>query len=158
MYGELATAEAEIQVLDPVHFYWSVSTSKELRNASNQTDTLIRNFLVECEMRVDVFIAKKNADANIESQGVNLSAEERRLGEKMKLDGKRAGLDLPEGKRKVLELNRLCVGFSRGAFIDSIYFAVGVYRTGPFWRRIVDRRGPRPLLACRILQNMLFLQ
>ncbi|EJD07040.1 uncharacterized protein FOMMEDRAFT_165668 [Fomitiporia mediterranea MF3/22] len=112
VYGELATAEAEIQVLDPVHFYWSVSTSKELRNASNQTDTLIRNFLVECEMRVDVFIAKKNADANIESQGVNLSAEERRLGEKMKLDGKRAGLDLPEGKRKVLELNRLCVGFS----------------------------------------------
>ncbi|EJD04124.1 uncharacterized protein FOMMEDRAFT_27907 [Fomitiporia mediterranea MF3/22] len=45
------------------------------------------------------------ATVEAEIQGVNLSAEECRLGEKMKLDGKHTGLDLLEGKQKVLELN-----------------------------------------------------
>ncbi|EJC99683.1 Metalloprotease [Fomitiporia mediterranea MF3/22] len=118
VYGALAKAEAETQVLDPVLFYQNVSTSKELRDASNQAETLVRNFLVELEMRVDVFTAKKNADANIKAQGVKLNVEQRRLIEKMLLDGKRAGLDLSEDKRKVLEekkkeLNQLCVEFSK---------------------------------------------
>lgn len=74
---------------------------------------MLREFGVEAEMRVDVFIAKKNAAANTKTQ---LKSEEQRLVDRMLLDGKRAGLDLPEEKRKLVtekkkELSQLCVEF-----------------------------------------------
>ena len=117
MFAELAKTEQRLELLEPVLFYQNVSTSKDLRDASNQAETIVRNFAVDVEMRVDVFKAKKNAEANIKAQGVQLSPEEKRLVEKMMLDGKRAGLDLPEDKRNLLiekkkELSNLCVEFS----------------------------------------------
>ena len=98
-------------------FYQNVSTSKELRDASNQTEVLVRNFYVEIDMRVDIFTAKKHAAENIKNQGIELSPEEQRLVDKMILDGKRSGLDLPEDKREELtrkkkEVSNLCVEFS----------------------------------------------
>ena len=98
-------------------FYQNVSTSKELRDASNQAEVLVRNFYVEIDMRVDIFTAKKHAAENIKNRGIKLSPEEQRLVDKMILDGKRSGLDLPEDKREELtrkkkEVSNLCVEFS----------------------------------------------
>ena len=117
MFLQLARAETDLQCLEPIQFYQNVSTSKELRDASNQAESLVRSFGVEIDMRVDVFNAKKHAAENIKAQGVKLNSEERRLVEKMILDGRRAGLDLPEDKREELtakkkQLSNLCIEFS----------------------------------------------
>lgn len=94
-------------------FYQRVSTSKELRDASSQAEILLRDFEVESEMRMDVFIAKKNAAANIKE---TITPEQQRLVDRMLLEGKRAGLELPEEEGKLLtekkkELSQLCVEF-----------------------------------------------
>jgi Zn-dependent oligopeptidase len=69
-------------------------------------------------MRLDVFQAKVAAEKNIKDAGEweTLSPEERRLVEKMILDGKRAGLALPEKERNELmrlkkELSQTCLDF-----------------------------------------------
>jgi Zn-dependent oligopeptidase len=70
-------------------------------------------------MRVDVYKAKAAAEKNAKSSGEweKLSPEAQRLAEEMLLDGKRAGLDLPEAQRKELEvlkkeLEQRCLDFS----------------------------------------------
>ena len=109
-------------LLEPIMFYQNVSPSKELRDASNQAEVLLRDFGVESEMRMDVFIAKKNAAANIKEK---LTPEQQRLVDRMLLEGKRAGLELSEDKRKLLtekkkELSQLCVEF--GVCQSLLYF------------------------------------
>jgi len=71
-------------------------------------------------MRLDVFHAKTNAEKNIRDPGrwEKLNEEEQRLVEKMVLDGKRAGLALPEKEREKLttlkkELSSVCVEFQK---------------------------------------------
>jgi Zn-dependent oligopeptidase len=99
----LADAEAKIEaIIEPLAFYQNVSPSKELRDASNEAESLVRDFGVESSMRVDVFEAIQVAAENIEKNKEVLSSESKRLVEKMLLDGKRAGLALPEEERKVL--------------------------------------------------------
>jgi metallopeptidase MepB len=70
-------------------------------------------------MRLDVFKAKAAAEKNLRASGAweKLSEEQRRLVEKMVLDGKRAGLALPEKEREELtkmkkELSQACLDFS----------------------------------------------
>jgi len=70
-------------------------------------------------MRLDVFRAKTAAEANMRASGQwdGLNSEERRLVEKMVLDGKRAGLALPESEREEVtklkkELSRTCLDFN----------------------------------------------
>lgn len=68
-------------------------------------------------MRIDVFRAKQAAQANITKSGKVLTPEEQRLVDKMILDGKRAGLALPEDEREKLmklkkELSQTCLEFS----------------------------------------------
>jgi Zn-dependent oligopeptidase len=117
----LADAESELLIIcQPLGFYRNVSTSKELRDASNQADVLHRDFGVEESMRPDVFKAKTAAEKNLRKSGEweKLSDEQRRLVEKMVLDGKRAGLALPEKEREVLmklkkELSQACLDFSK---------------------------------------------
>lgn len=122
VFEELSKLEGELLLLEPIMFYQNVSTSKELRDASNQAEVLLRDFNVEVEMRVDVFTAKKHAQENITAKGIKLTSEEQRLVDKMMLEGTRAGLDLSEEKRKLLtekkkELSQLCVEFGvRGLF------------------------------------------
>ena len=87
---------------EPLAFYQNVSPDKELRDASNEAEKLLRDFSIESSMRIDVFNALKRAAKHIEENKINLNAEESRLVEKMLLDGKRAGLDLPEDKREEL--------------------------------------------------------
>lgn len=67
-------------------------------------------------MRLDVYQAKINAEKNIKASGRKLNPEEERLVEKLLLDGKRAGLDLPDEERKQLEklkkeLSQVCIEF-----------------------------------------------
>lgn len=114
---QLSNIEGELERLEPILFYQNVSTSKELRDASSQAENLVRDFSVESEMRLDVFQAKKYAEATIATQGLKLSPEESRLVEKMLLEGKRAGLDLPDDKRELLtqkkkEISQICIEFS----------------------------------------------
>lgn len=84
-------------------------------------------------MRPDVFKAKTAAEKNLRKSGEweKLSDEQRRLVEKMVLDGKRAGLALPEKERELLmklkkELSQACLDFSVGMF-------------SPVFRRYADR-------------------
>ncbi|KAI0648050.1 Metalloprotease [Trametes meyenii] len=68
-------------------------------------------------MRIDVFRAKQSAMENIMHSGTTLTSEERRLVDKMMLDGLRAGLALPGDERNKLtelkkELSQACIGFN----------------------------------------------
>jgi Zn-dependent oligopeptidase len=103
----LAAAEARLEsITEPLSFYQNVSVDKALRDASNEAEGMVRDFGIEASMRVDVYAAVKGAAEAVEraekEEGVKLGAEEKRLVEKMILDGKRAGLALPEVERNVL--------------------------------------------------------
>ena len=105
-------------------FYQNVSPSKELRDASNEAEVLARDFGVEASMRLDVFRAKQAAEENIKKSGRKLTAEEQRLVDKMILDGKRAGLALPDEEREKLtklkkELSQTCLEFSVSIHINA---------------------------------------
>ncbi|KAI0822314.1 Metalloprotease [Trametes gibbosa] len=105
-------------VAEPLSFYQNVSTSKELRDASNEAEVIVRDFGVESSMRIDVFRAKQAAAKNIKASGQKLSVEEQRLVDKMILDGTRAGLALPDAEREKLtqlkkELSQTCLEFSK---------------------------------------------
>ncbi|KAI0822328.1 metallopeptidase MepB [Trametes gibbosa] len=113
----LALAEARrIATVEPLSFYQNVSTSKDLRNAANKAEVSVKASLVDSSMRPDVFRAKQAAKAKIEKSGRLLSEEERRLVNKMILDGTRAGLALPDAERSQLtrlhkELSQACSEF-----------------------------------------------
>lgn len=84
-------------------------------------------------MRLDVFKARTAAEKNLRESGAweKLSDEQHRLVEKMVLDGKRAGLALPEKEREELmqlkkDLSQACLDFSVG--IISSVFRRGVNR------------------------------
>ena len=125
---QISRADAEMETLtEPLIFYQNVSTSKELRDAANAAESLLREYGIEMSMRLDVYQAKVNAEKNIKASGRKLNPEEERLVEKLLLDGKRAGLNLPETERKELEklqkeLSQICVEFSVSFFLDSMYY------------------------------------
>ena len=111
---------------EPLLFYQNVSTSKELRDAATAAEVLLREYGIEISMRIDVYRAKVNAEKNIKASNRKLNPEEERLVEKLVLDGKRAGLDLPEKERKELEklqkeLSQTCVEFSVSFAPDPFY-------------------------------------
>lgn len=114
----MAYAEAEFDhAIEPLAFYQNVSPSKELRDASNEAEALVREYGVETSMRIDLFRAKEAAQRNIQKSAVKLSTEEQRLVEKMIQDGTRAGLALPEREREKLttlkkDLSTACLEFS----------------------------------------------
>ncbi|KDR82739.1 hypothetical protein GALMADRAFT_238246 [Galerina marginata CBS 339.88] len=122
-FESVTLAEADTQFdaeAEPVAFYQNVSPSKELRDASNEAESLVRDFGVESSMRLDVFKAKVAAEKNIKESGQweKLSPEGQRLVEKLVLDGTRAGLALPEEKREELttlkkELSQVCLEFQK---------------------------------------------
>ncbi|KAG8962498.1 hypothetical protein FRC03_004183 [Tulasnella sp. 419] len=119
VFKALSEADSTIDIVaEPLSFYQNVSPDKELRDASNDAEKKLRDFGIESSMRIDLFQAIKRAAANIEKSGVKLNDEEKRLVEKMLLDGKRAGLDLPEDKREELktlkkELSQTSLEFSK---------------------------------------------
>ncbi|KAF8970809.1 metallopeptidase MepB [Flammula alnicola] len=118
-FDSLALAQAKTAFYaqaEPLGFYRNVSASKELCDASTESESLVREFGVESSMRVDVFKSKAAAEKNIKESGQweKLSSEEQRLVEKMILDGTRAGLALPAEKQEELkilkkELSQVCL-------------------------------------------------
>ncbi|KAG9310224.1 hypothetical protein JVU11DRAFT_9870 [Chiua virens] len=117
----LANAEAEFDIaLEPLGFYQNVSTNKALRDASTKSEERTRKFSNQESMREDLYKAKVTAEANLRKTGAwdKLSAEQKRLVEKMVLDGKRAGLALEkkEDKEKLKqlkdELSDACLKFT----------------------------------------------
>jgi len=112
---------------EPLLFYQNVSTSKELRDASNAAEVLLREYGIEISMRLDIYQAKVNAEKNIKASGRKLNPEEERLVEKLLLDGKRSGLDLPDKERKELEklqkeLSQTCVEFNVSLVLDLLHY------------------------------------
>jgi Zn-dependent oligopeptidase len=111
----LALAEAQLDATtEPLSFYQNVSPEQSLRDASTEAEKLVRDFGIESSMRVDVY----NALLNAKEKGEKLSFEEQRLVDKMIMDGKRAGLALPEEKRNELmalkkELSVACTDFGK---------------------------------------------
>ncbi|CAE6466814.1 unnamed protein product [Rhizoctonia solani] len=100
VFVTLALDEAHLSIAtSPLCFYQNVSTDAKLRDASTEAKKLLHDFGIESSMRVDVYNALLNA-------------------QKMILDGKRAGLALPEDKREELkklkkELSVICTDFGR---------------------------------------------
>ncbi|KAG6917456.1 hypothetical protein DXG01_002433 [Tephrocybe rancida] len=121
VFVALAEADARFEAgTEPLAFYQNVSPSKELRDAANEAESVVRQFGIESSMRLDVFNAKVAAQNNLKESGEwdKLSAEEKRLVDKSILDGTRAGLALPETERTKLttlkkELSQACLDFSR---------------------------------------------
>lgn len=111
----LALAEAHLDATtEPLSFYQNVSPDQALRDASTEAEKLVRDFGIESSMRVDVY----NALLNAKEKGEKLSPEEQRLVDKMILDGRRAGLALPDDKREELmklkkELSAVCTDFGK---------------------------------------------
>ena len=62
-----------------------MSPKKEIRDASNEAESLLLDFEVESSMRIDVFKAKIAAKENAEASGQwdMLSSEQKRLVDKM---------------------------------------------------------------------------
>ncbi|KAG6866294.1 hypothetical protein C0991_006390 [Blastosporella zonata] len=121
VFVALADADARFEAsAELLGFYQNVSPSKELRDASNEAESAVRQFGIESSMRLDVFNAKVAAQKNLKESGEweKLSPEEQRLVEKSILDGTRAGLALPEKERTELtalkkELSQACLDFSK---------------------------------------------
>ena len=116
----MAFAEAELKsTSESLSFYQNVSTDKDVRDASTSADERSRKFSNEQSMREDLYKAKACAEANLRKTGAwdKLSAEQKRLVEKMLLDGKRAGLALEEKEDKerlgILkdQLSEACLNF-----------------------------------------------
>lgn len=93
----------------PLIFYTHVTPDDAVRAASIAAEETLDRYSVDVEMRVDVYQAMINAQKNIEKDGTILTPEEQRLVEKMILDGKRAGLGLPDKEREKLKTVSLCI-------------------------------------------------
>ncbi|KDQ07822.1 hypothetical protein BOTBODRAFT_38504 [Botryobasidium botryosum FD-172 SS1] len=119
VFVPLAYSEAAFgTVTNHVCFYQSVSTSKELRDASNEAEKLVRDYGIESSMRLDVFEAMLKAKKNVEVTGQVLTSEETKLLNEMIRDGRRSGLALPEEQRTKLmelrkELSQTCLEFTK---------------------------------------------
>ncbi|KAI9567695.1 hypothetical protein HD554DRAFT_2267097 [Boletus coccyginus] len=118
----LANAEAEFDIaIEPLSFYQNVSTNKALRDASTKSEERTRKYANQESMREDLYKAKVTAAANLRKTGAwdALSAEQRRLVDKMVLDGKRAGLALEsrEDRERLKglkdELSDACLKFTQ---------------------------------------------
>ena len=117
----LANSEAACDIaLEPLQFYQNVSTNKALRDASVKCEERVRKYANQESMRDDLYKAKVTADANLRKSGAwdKLSDEQKRLVDKMLLDGKRAGLALEkkEDKERLKELkdelSEVCLKFT----------------------------------------------
>ncbi|CAF3528658.1 unnamed protein product [Fusarium graminearum] len=79
-------------------FYHHVSTNKELRDASTESERVFNDFGIECNMREDIFNAVDAAFANRESQ--DLTKEQAHVLEKERNKFIRNGLRLPAGPKR----------------------------------------------------------
>lgn len=87
--AQVALADAEATLdngLEPLAFYQNVSPNKELRDASNVAEALVREYCVEASMRLDVYQAKLAAQKVIRKtwdMWSRMTEEQKRLIDKM---------------------------------------------------------------------------
>jgi len=91
-------------------------------------------------MRLDVFHAKVAAEKNLKDSGEwdGLSSEAKRLVDKMLLDGKRAGLTLPEEKRNELgelkkEVSQACIEFGKNYNEENVMLPLLTMKRNSNW-------------------------
>lgn len=119
----------------PLIFYRFMAESdklKEVAEAAEAAKELLAKHAREFSMCPDVYRAKVNAKTNIETMGCDLNSEERRLVEKMMLEGKRHGLELTDEKRKELvtlqqELSETCAEFRVSFSSGSLSYLLKVW-------------------------------
>ncbi|KAJ9083510.1 metalloendopeptidase [Entomophthora muscae] len=93
-----------------------VSTDKGLREASSVAQQKLSAYKIQAAMREDLYGAVKAAKKNTDLHA--LGSEDRRLVEKLELEFKRNGLDLPKEKRDEIQaiytrLSELSIKFSK---------------------------------------------
>lgn len=104
VFGALALLEADVMNQgEALSLFRDVSADAALRTASQAAAVAIEEYKIERDMRLDLFEAMK--DARVNTPEAELTSEDLRLADKLLLDGKRDGLDLPEAKRR--ELSKL---------------------------------------------------
>lgn len=102
-----------------VSFYLSVSTDKQLRDASIEAEKSLVKHSIEQSLRVDVFKVFKKLDEKVKAdKDSDMDDETSRLLDKILLSFKKNGLDLPEDKRETfksykLKLSELSVEFAK---------------------------------------------
>ncbi|KAF3920209.1 Saccharolysin [Arthrobotrys entomopaga] len=111
----LAGDENDFRYSSILSFYQSVSTNKELRDASGDAKKLISEFSIESSMREDVF---KLVHAVAQNMPTDLDPESKRLVERMDRDFIRNGLLLDEEKREKYkemskELSNIRIAFQK---------------------------------------------
>ncbi|GAA5981288.1 hypothetical protein JCM11641_005633 [Rhodosporidiobolus odoratus] len=86
--------------LEPLLFMSYVSTDKEVRDAALEADKQVNEWSLDATTRVDVYEALLDAEQHTQENKVQLSAEQKRLMDRLILERKRNGLGLSEEKRK----------------------------------------------------------
>jgi Zn-dependent oligopeptidase len=119
-------ATVRTNTAEQLAFYQNVSPDEALRNAAETAEKRFNKHRIESSMRLDTFQALRDAKVNIDRSGQMLSFEEERLVEKMLLEGKRDGLDLPEETRADL-VKVYAAYMSFRAFIHDPLFNSIVY-------------------------------
>ncbi|EJD41293.1 zincin [Auricularia subglabra TFB-10046 SS5] len=115
VFGALAALEVDLLTRgETLEFLRDASPDADVRAASQAAVVAFDEFKIEREMRLDLFEAAKGALAC----ATGLSPEDQRFAEKILLEGKRAGLDLPATQREELaklkkELSALCAEFRK---------------------------------------------
>ncbi|EIW81394.1 metallopeptidase MepB [Coniophora puteana RWD-64-598 SS2] len=105
----IALAEGLLDsIVDPLCFLQHAAPNEALRTASAEASTLVSDFKAEQYMRPELFRAVTSAHDHLKSSGAwdKLGSEERRLIERMVLDGRREGLGLDEEGRDALKAMR----------------------------------------------------
>eukprot|EP01112_Ceratiomyxa_fruticulosa_P019252 TRINITY_DN6277_c0_g1_i3.p1 TRINITY_DN6277_c0_g1~~TRINITY_DN6277_c0_g1_i3.p1 ORF type:complete len:752 (+),score=161.54 TRINITY_DN6277_c0_g1_i3:2123-4378(+) len=122
-FQKIADEDADFDTLSSnCEFPSSVSTSKELRDASTEAEKKFSKFGIEMSMREDVY---KSLLA-FQATHPKLAPEDHRFVEKTLLDFKRAGLALPQDKRDELKklkerISELCIQFQRNVNEDTSF-------------------------------------
>jgi thimet oligopeptidase len=85
-------------------FLQYVSSNKEVRDASTETDKKLQEFAIESSMRVDLYERVKAARRNMSPEAfAALCEEDQRLFDRIERDFRRNGLGLPEAEREELK-------------------------------------------------------
>lgn len=96
----IALRSAEVdRTLEPALFLQYVATDAAVRDASVEADKRVQAWQVDMIGREDVYEALLDAQKHVESHGVRLNPEEKRLLDRMVLERKRNGLGLDKTKR-----------------------------------------------------------
>jgi len=111
-----------------IDFLQNVSPSKEVREASRESDKVLSDFWVETSMRKDIFDRLCELQAGVDKNEFTLTTEESRFLKDEILDGKRNGLHLTQEVRSEIEsikkkISKLAIDFSTNIAEENTYLS-----------------------------------